>query len=246
MLFPSDAFLSGLTAAVLYGVPLPRVHEESLTIHATVPEGHRALAGAGLRGHAARVVPADVTTVRGLRVSTPSRMWCELGATLKLHDLVAAGDYLVNRTLPYVTIAGLAAALRTYPGQRGLKRLWAALVMLDDNSASRRESHLRVLAIQQGLRGFVMNRRIRASSGHIYYGDLVFVKERVIVEYQSRYHLEPEQQLKDMTRRSRLEADGWAVMYVNSEDLRDPRELAARIRTLMVTHSRLVVGATRV
>lgn len=170
-------------------------------------------------------------------------MWCELASTLSLPDLVAAGDYLVHRELPHTSVASLAAAIEAYSGRQGSSRLRVAMGYLDDNSASRRESLLRVLALQQGFTGFRTNMRIRTASGHTYYGDLVFVHERVILEYQSGYHLDPVQQRKDMTRRSRLEADNWAVMFVNSDDLDDPRELANRIRAVMANHSRQLASS---
>ena len=231
--FPADAFISGLTSAVLRQVPLPHGAEESEVIHVTVPEGRRALSGRGVRGHAARVAEGDVVAWRGLRLSSPARMWCELGGSLHLSDLVAAGDYLVYRELPHTTIAELEIALERYPGRHGRSRLQRALTMLDDNSASRKESHLRVVAIEHGLTGFVTNMKIRTSTGFTYYGDLTFPHERVIVEYQSEYHFDPVQQRKDMTRRSRLEADGWTVIFINADDLGNPRELAARIRAAM-------------
>ena len=243
--FPSDAFISGETAAVLRQVPLPRELEQSNIIHVTVPEGRRALSGRGLRGHAARVAPTDVVEWKGLALSSAARMWCELGASLALPDLVAAGDYLVNRELAHTSVTQLEASLAVFAGRQGRSRLAHALGMLDDNSASRRESHLRVLAIEQGLTGYVTNMKIVTSGGFTYYGDLTFPTERVVVEYQSRYHFDLDQQRKDMTRRSRLEADGWAVVFINADDLGNPRELAARIRAVLSSHSRHFAGDAR-
>ena len=243
LLLPSDAFISGVTAAVLRRVPLPRPLESATTIHITVPEGRRALSGRGVHGHAARVGPDDVVDWRGLRISSAPRVWCELASTLSLPDLVAAGDYLVCRELPHTTVASLAAAVEAYPARPGAARLRKAIGLLDDNSASRRESLLRVLAQQQGFTGFRTNMRIRTASGHTYFGDLVFLEERVILEYQSEYHFDLDQQRKDMTRRSRLEADNWAVMFVNSNDLDNPQELASRIRAVMANHSRQLASA---
>lgn len=51
----------------------------------------------------------------------------------------------------------------------------------------------------------------------------------MIVEYQSDYHRDPERFRADMTRIARLQADGWFVMQVNADDLRDPVELVQRI-----------------
>ncbi|MDZ4046071.1 MAG: DUF559 domain-containing protein [Rhodoglobus sp.] len=58
----------------------------------------------------------------------------------------------------------------------------------------------------------------------------IFRAERLIIEYQGDYHRTRAQWRKDMTRRSRLEARGWRVMEVGADDLRDPRELVARVR----------------
>lgn len=84
-----------------------------------------------------------------------------------------------------------------------------------------------------GLDGFVSNAPIRVSSGHNYRGDLVHREAMVVLEYQGDHHREPEEFRKDMTRRSRLEADGWHIMLIGPDDLRNPRELCTRIRTLL-------------
>lgn len=55
----------------------------------------------------------------------------------------------------------------------------------------------------------------------------------MLLEYQSDYHSDPENFRADMTRRARLDADGWFVMLINANDLRDPGELIARIRTVL-------------
>ena len=57
----------------------------------------------------------------------------------------------------------------------------------------------------------------------------------MLLEYQSDYHSDPENFRADMTRRARLEADGWFVMLINANDLRDPGELIARIRTVLAS-----------
>ena len=57
----------------------------------------------------------------------------------------------------------------------------------------------------------------------------------MLLEYQSDYHSDPENFRADMTRRARLDADGWFVMLINANDLRDPGELIARIRTVLAS-----------
>ena len=68
-----------------------------------------------------------------------------------------------------------------------------------------------------------------------YRADLAFPWPKVLIEYHSDYHSDPDNFRADMTRRARLEADGWFVMLINVNDLRDPDELIARIRTVLAS-----------
>jgi very-short-patch-repair endonuclease len=66
--------------------------------------------------------------------------------------------------------------------------------------------------------------------------DLALRSYKLVIEYQGDYHRSKDQWRKDMTRRTRLEAQGWRVMELNADDLRDPVELVARIqRTLALS-----------
>ncbi len=111
--------------------------------------------------------------------------------------------------------------------RRGIRNLEAALPLLDERSESPRESRLRVIFVQGGLTGLVVNLPITTSGGFRYRAVLAFPGKRVLVEYQSGYHLSAEQYRADMTRISRLEADGWLVILVNSGDL------VERVRTIL-------------
>lgn len=68
-----------------------------------------------------------------------------------------------------------------------------------------------------------------------YRADLAFPWPKVLIEYHSDYHSDPDNFRADMTRRARLEPDGWIVMLINVNDLRDPDELIARIRTVLAS-----------
>ena len=57
----------------------------------------------------------------------------------------------------------------------------------------------------------------------------------MVIEYQSRFHESPVDFRTDMTRISRLEADGWVVIQVNADDLDDPGELLARISRVLAS-----------
>jgi very-short-patch-repair endonuclease len=227
-----DGFFCSVTAAVIIGVPLPRRLESERDLHVAVPHPVRAPEGKGILGHKVRLMGDDVLVWEGLRLSSPDRVWCELAPLLTLPQLVAAGDFLVHREYPLTTIERLNHASSTYPSRIAARLRRDALPHLDTGSESARESELRVLIALAGIRGFVPNLTVRVP-GATYRGDLVNVEKRVIIEYQSAYHFDPAQQRRDMTRMERLRAAGWYVLQVNTDDMDDPDELTARIRSVL-------------
>ena len=235
---PSDARFCGITAAVVMGVPLPARLERSRALHVAVAPPRRAPSGRGVRGHTFTASANDVRLWHGLRISSPERAWCELAGTLDLPDLVSAGDYLIQRRLPLTSLDALVDAVAHFPGRRGIRILQSALPLLHDRSESRQESRLRVIVVLAGLAGLEVNFPVTTSGGFNYRGDLAFPDNKVFIEYQSELHRSPEAFRADMTRISRLEADGWYVLQVNIRDLDDPTELVQRIRRLLVLRSR--------
>jgi very-short-patch-repair endonuclease len=231
-------FFCGATAGLLYGVPLPRRHEDDLRLHVAVPNPGRAPRSDGIIGHKYVIGPGEVVQWRGVRLSSPERMWCELGPLLALDELVVAGDHLIRHQRPLTSRARLAVMLERYPDRRGRRRLQRAIVLLDGRSESPGESRLRVLLVENGLTGFELNHAVDVPGTRGGYRlDFAFVAERVAIEYQGAYHSDEAQWRADMTRVARLEAQGWRVILVNKDDLRDPAELVARIRSVLAARA---------
>ena len=225
-----DAFFCGITAARIMGVPLPRMLEESPKLHVAVPPPKFRPTGRGLVGHTLTVKEDELRLWGGLLVTSPERTWCDLGSTLHIPDLIAAGDYLLHRELPMASAESLARAIASRRGRRGVRRLRVAQPYLHERSESPQESKLRYLLLSAGLRGLEANYAIRTSGGYDYRADLAFPESKVLVEYQSdQHHNSPEKFRADMTRASRLQADGWTIVLVNGTDLRNPLELISRI-----------------
>lgn len=222
-----SAFYCHVTAAVIFGVPLPAHLEASRTLRVAVRAPHRAPSGKGIVGSVLSIPSSEVRHWRGLRVSSPAHTWCQLASVLSVPDLVAAGDHLIHWNRALTTTAELARAVSASAGQRGVQRLRVALPLLNDRSESRRESLLRL--VLGSIDGVVANLKITTSGGFEYRGDLAIPERKVVIEYQSDYHAGTAQFRRDMTRRARLEADGWLVILVNADDLLDPRELLQRI-----------------
>lgn len=232
---PRGAFFSSTTAAALTGVPLPLELEHSPTLSVSVVWPQRASAARGVRGRAVLLMGNDIHVVRGLPVSTPARLWCELAAELQVRDLVAAGDHLIHWRLPLCSLADLENAVDRYPGQRGRGRLRQALALLSDRSESPLESILRVLLTQGGIEGLVANLAVRVREQRFRL-DLALPQYKIALEYQGGYHNDPDQWRKDMTKREVLATDGWRTMHINADDLRGS-ELVERVRVVIASRT---------
>jgi hypothetical protein len=231
---PPTAFFSHVTAALLHSVPVPWRLESSSALDIAVPAPLRAPHARGIKGHAFEVAAGDVVERRGIRVTSPARTWCDLATRLSLSDLVAAGDFLIHWRLPIVDPAALRDCAERFVRRPGIGLLRRALELLDDHAESPPESILRVLIVEGGLPRPAINHSIvETETGHTVRPDFMFRDRRSLIEYQGDYHRSKQQWRKDMTRRSRLEADRWKVMEINWDDLKDPVELIARIRRLL-------------
>lgn len=232
---PTHAFFSHTTAALLIGAPLAIEFEQEPLLHLSVPSPHRALSAAGLRGHKLQLSATDLTALRGIRATSAARTWCDLSTMLGIHDLVAVGDYLIHWRMPLVTERGLQAAAHAYPGRRSRAVLLRACELLNDRSESRPELILRVILVLGGLPLPQVNRSIVEANGKVFARlDLRYAREKVAIEYQGDYHrTNREQWRKDMSRRARLEAQGWYVIEINADDLREPGELVRLIGSVL-------------
>ena len=232
---PQRTFFSHGTAALLMGVPLPYALERDERLHIGIAAPARAPHATGIVGHRLDLTTRELVTVQGLPATSAARTWCDLANMLSLHDLVAAGDFLTHWRRPLTTLPEMERLSRSFIGKRGMVVIREALPLLNNRSESRPESRLRVILAQAGLPHPRVNHEIvLTEDGSFVRTDLAFDSLRVLIEYQGDYHRKVQGQWrKDMTRRSRLEAQNWIVIELNADDLRDPDELASRIRMIL-------------
>jgi len=229
------AFFSHSTAALLHAIPLPFDVSQSPLVHASLPAPHRAPHARGIAGHSLQVETHELMTLpNGLRVTTPLRTWFDLAHPLGLLDLVAAGDALIHWRHPLVAAEDLAEALSRPFNRRIRRKLRRAGELLNDRSESPPESILRALLELAGLTVSGVNHVISDRFGEfVARTDLVIERYRIVLEYQGDYHRTTKGQWRaDMSRRAKLEANGWRVMELNADDLKNPTELVDRIRAL--------------
>lgn len=94
-----------------------------------------------------------------------------------------------------------------------------------------RESLLRFELVAGGLPEPEVNVDILDRAGRFLgRGDLVYRRQRVVVEYDGWYHeRDARQRRKDILRRERLEAAGWRVIVVTALDMHAPKDVVARV-----------------
>lgn len=234
---PRGAFFNSVTAATLHGIPLPPRLRGVYKLHVAVPLPARATQTRNVVGHAVTLMGGDVVEINGLRVSSVLRTWCELAATLDLADLVAAGDYIIHHEHPLASREQLGDAVVRFPGRRGRVRMRRALPLLSERAESPPESRLRVFLVTGGVTGLHPNLWVTVRQ-HRLRIDLAIPRHKLAIEYQSEYHLDPDQRRKDMTRASILASDEWLTLEINSDDMQQPREIVERVLATLRTRPR--------
>jgi hypothetical protein len=232
----TDEFFSHVTAAVIWGIPLPRMVTDSL-VHVGVFAPARPPKGRGIRGHEARRHLTRVVTDphTGLRVTDPASTWAMLAAILRHpYDVVAAADAVLRTWRvdePLATLDELEESVSA--GRRvGIGRLREALPRARARVASRTETWTRLTLIDAGLPEPELAYDVHEAGIRIACVDLAYPELKIAIEYEGEHHLrDPDQWNHDIARYEALEAAGWHVIRVTKAELFDaPGRLAARVR----------------
>jgi hypothetical protein len=239
---PGPAVFSNVTAAAIWGLPLPisalrgrwnhdqGVHEPR-PVELVVPPPHRAPRTAGV---AARQRREDVARRRerdGFVVSSPASTWAQLGGILTMDDLIAAGDALVHvprtsdgrRGDPASSLASLddlRAAVRA-PRISGLDPLITALPLVRVGCASSAETRLRLAVARAGLPDPTLDFEVRAPTRELVgVTELAFEQWRLLVEYEGDHHrIDRAQWHRDIEKHRAYAELGWTVLRLAARDL---------------------------
>ncbi len=224
---PHQAF-SHLTAAELWGMPLPR---SGGPLHVMAMGERGRMRRPGVVGWERSEVDLVVRRRFGLPVFAPADVWCQLASELPREWFVAAGDFLLSgartdrgREQPLCTRDELHAAIRRHGRRRGARALAEALSLLRSPVDSPRETLLRLALTDGGLPEPVVQPAIMTAAG-ILHSDLGYLEERLLLEYQGDEHRTSRARwLKDLTRVQLFEDAGYRVMLVGAHDV-DGRSL---------------------
>lgn len=243
-------WFSHLTAARLWGIPLPFEWAAGEALHVMTLTGAEPLRRPGIVGWES-ADELGVVQIDGMPVVGAASVWAQLsvpGATgidpandrrraLSRRWLVAAGDFLLTgpreqgRRMPVCTTEAFAEAVRRHRGKRGAKSLAWAFERVRSGPQSPRESLLRLALVDRGLPEPQVQIPVRTTAG-IRHADLGYPEARVLIEYQGDHHrTERRQWLEDQTRRQLFEEEGYRVFEVGMDAFDDDcLALAQRLR----------------
>ena len=237
----SRQFFSHITAALLWGCPLPPFRNEPLHVSAVRPA--RAPRRVGVVGHHA-AAGTTVVSRAGFATSDAVTTWLSLSSLLALDDLVVAADHLVldpyqldpRDIRPFTSIDALRGGLERFHG-RGARRAAAALELVRQGAESRPETLLRLLLQRAGLPEPGANCDVWDDAGRwLGRADLVYAAFRTVVEYDGDQHRSSTAQYeKDIIRWEGFIDAGWSVIKVRAGGLfRTPDATVQRVRTALI------------
>jgi hypothetical protein len=228
-----ESVLSHPTASRILHLPLPRALSRALPAHVTTPRQIPRPRRRDIVTHHAWLPPEHTLEIDGFRITTAERTYVDMASMLGFAQLVALGDVVMrDRGATQESLLAVAQARKSYPGRRSAI---AAVAWLDAGAESPRESQLRVLLRRGGLPRPEVNGVITDEHGQfLARGDLVFRRERVIVEYDGAVHAPMAQRAKDAARRALLREHGWIVVEIVGDDMRYPARVLARVRAALL------------
>jgi very-short-patch-repair endonuclease len=214
--------VSHLSAAVLWGFPLPLALQNIDVVHLTCGAGQRAVRRKGVVGHQLVLQPPEITTGRHLQCTSPLRTWFDLAGILGLDDLVIAGDFLFRRRNPLATVAELDNFLSGKTGKSGYRKAIRARDLLRTRTDSPKETEVRLLLRRHGLPEPAINVPMFDSAGSwIQDPDMSYEREKIAIQYDGGHHASPAQRRSDIFRDENAREAGWRVVVLTQRDL-DP------------------------
>jgi hypothetical protein len=177
----------------------------------------------------------ETQTIGGRVVTTPERTAFDIGRRGAVRSAVVRLDALTRAT--GFKVDDVLRVARQHPRSPGLRRLEAALELVDPGAASPRESYLRLLLIDAGLPRPQTQMPVLGLDGiPVAYLDLGWEEYMVAVEYDGDQHrVDRRQYVKDIQRIEMLERMGWIIVRVVAEDR--PANIVRRVRAALAASS---------
>jgi len=226
---PPNAAFSGRTAAWLHGLDV----RPCSPIEITLPAASSLSRVAGVIVRRSDTLMSEVSTKRGLRLTSRTRTFADLGRREPLVEAVAVLDMATHRRL--VTVADLRRWTDTHIGFRGVRRLRESLELVEPATESPMETRLRLVLVQAGLPAPRVQVPLRDGNG-FFVGrpDLYYPLHRLAIEYDGSSHRES--LAADNRRQNRLIDAGYRLLRFSASDvLSAPESVVALVRRSLST-----------
>jgi hypothetical protein len=226
------SILASLSAAHVWGQPLPAGSSGDWRIHLARRRGFSFPRRANVVGHLLTFLPDEVVEYDGVRLTSPARTWLDLAAMLSVEELVAAGDYLVcshGTGFPHpraaiCSIGELRATTGRHPGKRGVRTARAAIEQVRVGADSAAETQMRLALVEAGLPEPVLNHVLFDHRGvPVLWPDAAYPEWGIALQYDGRHHANEEQHLRDIDRQDRTTGQGWLEVRVGKQHLEGER-----------------------
>jgi predicted transcriptional regulator of viral defense system len=182
-----------------------------------------------LRVHASRTLhPSDITTYKGIPVTTVARTCVDLTDVLSPHQLAnvmheAAYRKCLNRVQ-------LEEAMARAAGRQNLRVLTKALALNESGSAGTKSPHedaFLALLESAGIPEPLVNIQLLGEEVDCHWPD-----RKLVVEVDGRGHGRRRTRRDDVRRDTALEAAGWKVLRFSGREIeRRPQDVLARLRS---------------
>ncbi len=222
LVVPEAAVVTDRTAAWLHGVDiLPR---SALTTPPPLDIAHiedSRVRRPGVDGRRRGLIPTDITSIHGVRVTTGLRTALDLGRLLWRFDAPYAIDGFLALGVPHEL---MAAEIGRFKGYRGVRQLRALAPLGDGRSESAGESALRLSWYDAGLPKPELQHWICSDDGvAIYRLDITDPETLYAAEYDGEeFHTSEEHQRHDAVRREWIsEERAWTIDAFTKADVYD-------------------------
>jgi hypothetical protein len=212
---PPGTLLAGPSAAFMHDIPHTAGFDDE--VHVITPTTVRIGAQRRLRVHHTDLRPGETSTDPGLPKTSGTRTAWDVATWLRQEVAVSVVDSLLAGG--HTTEAALAHLVRQKQGQRGWRSASQVFDLADGGAQAPTESILRVRLVHAGLPRPTTQCPVKTTSGLILHPDLGWNQWKVAVEYDGRWHSDPDQLQRDRKRLNLLVGAGWTVLHVTSRRL---------------------------
>jgi hypothetical protein len=162
------------------------------------------------------------------RAVSPAAAYLAYCSTARLIDAIVVGDWLLRHH--HATPREIVALALAAPWRDGADEALLALGSLDGRSRSVKESETRALLVASGLPVPEVNHPVDVGADTTAFGDLVYVEQGLVVEFQGGHHQEDRNQyVADIERFALFREHGVPYLEVTRESLQRPKTLVGTV-----------------